>query len=82
MLILISLNCFLFSPKCLSVLKEPQSTCNNIYCLTALDNEINEPDISFNIFVTLTDHTGSLPNCKLTGKIAEKVLGCEVFERV
>lgn len=37
-----------------------------------------EPLKSLNVRVCLSDHTGSLENCRLSGKFAEQTLGCDV----
>ncbi|KAL6084681.1 hypothetical protein STEG23_024747 [Scotinomys teguina] len=36
--------------------------------------------LSFDVLVDLTDHTGTLHSCSLTGSIAEETLGCTVNE--
>ncbi|XP_036053859.1 meiosis-specific with OB domain-containing protein [Onychomys torridus] len=36
--------------------------------------------LSFDVLVDLTDHTGTLHSCSLTGSIAEKTLGCTINE--
>ncbi|XP_076998330.1 meiosis-specific with OB domain-containing protein [Tamandua tetradactyla] len=35
---------------------------------------------NFDVLIDLTDHTGTLPSCKLTGSVAEETLGCTVNE--
>ncbi|XP_052614949.1 LOW QUALITY PROTEIN: meiosis-specific with OB domain-containing protein [Peromyscus californicus insignis] len=36
--------------------------------------------LSFDVLVDLTDHTGTLHSCSLTGSIAEETLGCTINE--
>lgn len=40
--------------------------------------DLPELDNTFDLRVNLSDHTGSLVNCRLTGEIAERVLNCKV----
>ncbi|XP_006763981.1 PREDICTED: meiosis-specific with OB domain-containing protein isoform X2 [Myotis davidii] len=35
--------------------------------------------LSFDMLIDLTDHTGTLHSCSLTGNVAEETLGCTVF---
>lgn len=37
--------------------------------------------LSFDVLVDLTDHTGTLHSCSLSGSIAEETLGCTVNSR-
>ncbi|KAJ8917450.1 hypothetical protein NQ315_005497 [Exocentrus adspersus] len=54
--------------------------CENSECLTAFDNEVTEPEIVFAIKVMLTDHTGTLTNCRFSGLAAEQALNCTAQE--
>lgn len=38
----------------------------------------SEPLKTLDIRVCLSDHTGTLENCRLSGKFAEQTLGCDV----
>lgn len=35
--------------------------------------------LSFDMLIDLTDHTGTLHSCSLTGSVAEETLGCTFF---
>ncbi|XP_049858993.1 meiosis-specific with OB domain-containing protein isoform X2 [Schistocerca gregaria] len=54
--------------------------CINLECPVGSGAEIAAPDTIFDIRMRLTDHTGSLENCRLTGTAAERVLNCTVNE--
>ncbi|XP_046994040.1 meiosis-specific with OB domain-containing protein [Schistocerca americana] len=54
--------------------------CINLECPVGSGAEIAAPDTVFDIRMRLTDHTGSLENCRLTGTAAERVLNCTVNE--
>uniref|UniRef100_A0AAR5PFV8 MEIOB-like N-terminal domain-containing protein n=3 Tax=Dendroctonus ponderosae TaxID=77166 RepID=A0AAR5PFV8_DENPD len=50
--------------------------CENAGCLLVFESTHVEPDVTFDITVGLSDHTGTLPRCKLSGHTAELALGC------
>ncbi|XP_056644226.1 meiosis-specific with OB domain-containing protein isoform X2 [Diorhabda sublineata] len=56
------------------------SRCVNSECPTVFENETADPEFNFDIKLTLTDHTGSLKNCRLSGHPAEQALGCTARE--
>ncbi|XP_046398310.1 meiosis-specific with OB domain-containing protein [Ischnura elegans] len=63
--------------KCQATMEDTfQGMCPNIDCPVGSGAVIAKPEITFDIRVTLSDHTGSLPGCRLMDKNAEKVLGC------
>ncbi|KAM5332316.1 meiosis-specific with OB domain-containing protein isoform 2-T2 [Glossophaga mutica] len=43
-------------------------------------SEFKSVFLSFNMLIDLTDHTGTLHSCSLTGSVAEETLGCTVNE--
>ncbi|KAK5646523.1 hypothetical protein RI129_004987 [Pyrocoelia pectoralis] len=51
------------------------NSCSNDECIGF---QHNETLTTFNLHLMLTDHTGSLVNCRLYGKTAETVLNCTV----
>ncbi|KAK3914787.1 Meiosis-specific with OB domain-containing protein [Frankliniella fusca] len=70
-----------------------QSKCTSCYKVTSLENSCSNPDCPveqgsemfvpcrmFNIRIDLSDHTGTLKNCRLTAEAAETVLGCTVAQ--
>ncbi|KAF3818838.1 hypothetical protein GH733_012255 [Mirounga leonina] len=62
---------------CGYVVKEASSTC------TACNKdslEFKSVFLSFHLLIDLTDHTGTLHACSLTGGVAEETLGCTVNE--
>ncbi|KAL1491662.1 hypothetical protein ABEB36_012224 [Hypothenemus hampei] len=50
--------------------------CEMPECKVIYENEPVESKITFDIKVALSDHTGTLVNCKLCGNAAELALGC------
>lgn len=52
--------------------------CENVDCPTVYDNKIIDPEIKFDMKINVTDHTGSLINCRFTGKAVEAALKCTV----
>ncbi|XP_071450719.1 meiosis-specific with OB domain-containing protein [Hetaerina americana] len=65
--------------KCQTTLTEGfQGLCPNADCPVGSGLDFSKPETIFDIRVTLSDHTGSLPGCRLIDKNAEKVLGCSV----
>ncbi|XP_027626781.1 meiosis-specific with OB domain-containing protein isoform X2 [Tupaia chinensis] len=53
---------------------EPCTTCNRDPA------EFRSATLSFDMLIDLTDHTGTLHSCSLTGEVAEEALGCTVNE--
>lgn len=51
-------------------------TCSNNFCTVYMKLGI-EPELTFDIFVNLTDHTGSLNNIKLSQKCCKDILSYE-----
>ncbi|CAH1109944.1 unnamed protein product [Psylliodes chrysocephalus] len=56
------------------------SKCENSECPTVYENELVDPEFNFDIRVNVTDHTGTLMNCRLSGHAAEETLGCTARE--
>ncbi|XP_060516986.1 meiosis-specific with OB domain-containing protein isoform X2 [Cylas formicarius] len=51
--------------------------CENTGCPSVFENEdTTESEVTFDVKVMLSDHTGTLTNCRLSGQAAETVLGC------
>ncbi|XP_072397661.1 meiosis-specific with OB domain-containing protein [Diabrotica undecimpunctata] len=61
-------------------LEMKSSSCENSECSAIMEATPVEPEIQFDIRITLTDHTGSLKNCRFGGSVAEKALGCTARE--
>ncbi|KAI0214866.1 Meiosis-specific with OB domain-containing protein [Lamellibrachia satsuma] len=59
-------------------------TCVNRDCPLGSVSMINvtetQTDTMFDMRVTVSDHTGSIHNCYLSGDVAESMLGCKVAE--
>ncbi|KAK9884858.1 hypothetical protein WA026_009080 [Henosepilachna vigintioctopunctata] len=72
----------LFTKKCghCKTLIKLIGKCENATCPVALNTALVEPEISFDIRVTISDHTGTLNDCRLSGKTAEMVLDCSIQE--
>ncbi|XP_030858519.2 meiosis-specific with OB domain-containing protein isoform X1 [Gorilla gorilla gorilla] len=51
-------------------------------CTTCNKNSLDFKSVflSFHVLIDLTDHTGTLHSCSLTGSVAEETLGCMVNE--
>lgn len=54
------------------------SKCENEECPTVYENQLVDPDIKFDIRISLTDHTGTLLNCRFSGNPVEEALECTV----
>lgn len=54
------------------------SKCNNVECPTVYDNKVIDSEMKFDVKINLTDHTGTLINCRFTGKPVEDALECTV----
>lgn len=65
-----------FSGHCRLEMKGRQ--CENSECPTVFDNQIVESEVNFDIRIMLTDHTGTLTNCRFSGQVAEQALNCTV----
>lgn len=66
--------------KCTScnVVSPSGNSCSNSQCAVEQGLEPFVPNRMFNIRISLSDHTGTLENCRLTNEAAEAVLGCSV----
>lgn len=53
-------------------------SCDDPMCPMGSGDERAEIETTFDIRITLSDHTGSLTRCRLAGTIAETVLRCKV----
>lgn len=69
---------FVDSLNCKNVVFETSESCTNTNCPVGRGDESPETETSFDLRVFLSDHSGSLVNCRLSGKNAEKVLNCTV----
>lgn len=58
--------------------KNSASACEDSICPMGCGDETPEVETSFEIRVALSDHTGSLSKCRLSGSSAEAVLHCPV----
>ncbi|XP_012536958.1 meiosis-specific with OB domain-containing protein [Monomorium pharaonis] len=65
---------------CKKIVANMQDSCMNLNCPSG--NGIRTPlnSVKFNIKINLKDDTGYIIGCRLTGDIAERVLGCTVDE--
>ncbi|GAB1864364.1 Meiosis-specific with OB domain-containing protein isoform X1 [Camponotus japonicus] len=72
----ISIKCAL----CKKIVPDVKESCMNLNCPSG--NGIQAPlnTVKFNIKINLKDDTGYLIGCRLTGDIAERVVGCTVDE--
>jgi hypothetical protein len=71
-----SISWFRSSADCGSVVKE--QLCTKDSCPAALGEVALRSERSFNIPVTLSDHTGSIDGCRLNSPVADRVLGVSV----
>lgn len=55
-----------------------ENACSNPECPVEQGAEDFAPLRIFNVRINLSDHTGSLRNCRLSPEAAEAVLGCSV----
>ncbi|GJQ67244.1 putative aspartate aminotransferase [Trypoxylus dichotomus] len=62
--------------KCKVLVPNNEKFCENFEC--NLEGDLSELDSKFDLKINISDHTGSLVNCRLTGTIAENVLDCTV----
>ncbi|KAL4624547.1 meiosis-specific with OB domain-containing protein [Arapaima gigas] len=63
--------------KCRFQVNDEMQTCSNTACPGNLNLEVTT---GFDLLVDITDHTGTLKSCSLSGPAAEKTLGCTVDE--
>ncbi|MBN3303903.1 MEIOB protein, partial [Amia calva] len=66
--------------KCRFTVSEETQSCSNVACPGLGDSA--EVITGFDLLVDLTDHTGTLQSCNLSGTAAEKTLGCTVDDFV
>ncbi|XP_025986198.1 meiosis-specific with OB domain-containing protein [Solenopsis invicta] len=57
-----------------------EDSCMNLNCPSGNGTQAPLNIVKFNIKINLKDHTGYIIGCRLTGDIAERVLGCTVDE--
>ncbi|XP_070529514.1 meiosis-specific with OB domain-containing protein isoform X2 [Cardiocondyla obscurior] len=72
----ISIKCAL----CKKIVAEEKDSCMNLNCPSGNGKQTPLNAVKFNIKFNLKDDTGYLIGCRLTGDIAERVLGCTVNE--
>ncbi|KAI4904311.1 hypothetical protein NFI96_015188, partial [Prochilodus magdalenae] len=63
--------------KCRFQISDNGGTCTNTSCPSQGQPVENTPD--FDLWVDISDHTGTLKACSLSGTVAEKTLGCTVL---
>ena len=59
-----------------------EGMCINLECPIGCGAELPRYDVTFDLRVKLSDHTGSLDNVRLSGATAEHVIGCTVRRSV
>uniref|UniRef100_W5MCJ8 Meiosis specific with OB-fold n=1 Tax=Lepisosteus oculatus TaxID=7918 RepID=W5MCJ8_LEPOC len=64
--------------RCMFLINEETQSCSSITCSES--GNPTEAIASFDLLVDLTDHTGTLKSCNLSGTAAEKTLGCTAEE--
>lgn len=69
-----------FSALCKKIVADVQDSCMNLNCPSGNGKMTPLNTVNFNIKINLKDDTGYLIGCRLTGDIAERVLGCTVDE--
>ncbi|XP_066522688.1 meiosis-specific with OB domain-containing protein [Hoplias malabaricus] len=60
--------------RCKFYIYEDIGTCTNTSCPN--QGQPHETTVEFNLWVDISDHTGTLKACSLSGTVAEKSLGC------
>lgn len=65
---------------CKKIVENVQDSCMNLNCPSGNGMRTPLNTIKFNVKINLKDDTGYLIGCRLTGDIAERVLGCTVDE--
>ncbi|XP_011876854.1 PREDICTED: meiosis-specific with OB domain-containing protein isoform X2 [Vollenhovia emeryi] len=73
---IISIKCAL----CKKIVADTQDSCMNLSCPSGNGMRTPLNTVKFNVKINLKDDTGYLIGCRLTGDIAERVLGCTVDE--
>uniref|UniRef100_A0A673J2D2 Meiosis-specific with OB domain-containing protein-like n=1 Tax=Sinocyclocheilus rhinocerous TaxID=307959 RepID=A0A673J2D2_9TELE len=68
---------FSTSAKCKFRINEESQTCSNDACPN--QGQQLQATEGFDLLVDISDHTGTVQSCNLTGTVAEKTLGCKVF---
>ncbi|KAL8175007.1 UNVERIFIED_CONTAM: hypothetical protein K2H54_008952, partial [Gekko kuhli] len=64
--------------RCRYVVNETTNECS--FCSGSSSSSDTPAFPSFDLLIDLTDHTGTLPSCKLSDTVAEESLGCTVQE--
>ncbi|CAL1680829.1 unnamed protein product [Lasius platythorax] len=72
----ISVKCAL----CKNIVSDVKDSCMNLNCPSGNGIQTPQNTQKFNIKINLKDDTGYLIGCRLTGDIAERVMGCTVDE--
>ncbi|XP_064609508.1 meiosis-specific with OB domain-containing protein-like isoform X2 [Liolophura sinensis] len=67
-------------PKCKQSLEDSQQVCLNPPCIESSTSGQFLAHVQYDIAVTLSDHSGSLPNCRLNNNAAEEMIGLQVFQ--
>lgn len=67
---------FYTSAKCKFQISEESQTCFNPACPS--QGQQLHVTSGFDLPVDISDHTGTLQSCNLSGTVAEKTLGCKV----
>ncbi|KAK6637970.1 hypothetical protein RUM44_008394 [Polyplax serrata] len=67
--------------KCSQVLDDGR-TCINSECFTRGKRDLDNPLVTFNLRINLTDHRGTLFNCRLTSPVADEIFGCSAEQYV
>ena len=52
--------------------------CTNYDCISNDILDLSDGNIFYNLRVDVSDHTGSLSNCKLSAEVAANMLQCKV----
>ncbi|XP_069701481.1 meiosis-specific with OB domain-containing protein [Periplaneta americana] len=72
----------LTTKKCTQCQLPVEDVCLNLECPIGSGAEIPQYDVIFDLRVSLSDHTGTLENIRLTGITAERIIGYKVDEFV
>ncbi|MEE6497918.1 hypothetical protein FKM82_002927 [Ascaphus truei] len=65
--------------RCRYLITDPSDVCTYTFC-DEMSTEPKSVVTSFDLIVDLTDHTGTLMSCNLSGSVAEETLSCTVDE--
>lgn len=73
---------FRFSSRCKKIMYLNSTECTNDDCIILQSDGVTEfgYDDIFDIGLSVSDHTGTLNNCRLVGSIAENLLGCSMAD--